>query len=136
MNFFLTIAVSLFLYFVAWYILSLILKRADIADIAWGIGFPFVCWSSIIISGFSITSLAVNILITLWGLRLAFHIFQRKTFGSEADREWQPLSERFCRLQRRSRNLLRREGRQMVLKSYSYRKFLQEFRSEFYGIEQ
>lgn len=57
---------------------SLIKKRNDVADIFWGIGFIVVAWTLFIFSqSFNFRSLIVNLLVTIWGLRLAFHISLR-----------------------------------------------------------
>ena len=42
MNYFLTIAVALFLYMSSWFVLSFVKKRNDVADVAWGLGFVLV----------------------------------------------------------------------------------------------
>jgi steroid 5-alpha reductase family enzyme len=60
------------------FILSLILKRNDIADIAWGLGFIIAAFVSLIINGFAIDrGFLVSLLVTIWGLRLSIHIFKR-----------------------------------------------------------
>ena len=54
---------------------SLIKKRNDVADIFWGIGFVAVAWISFIFAqSFNLRGLSVNLLVTIWGLRLALHI--------------------------------------------------------------
>jgi steroid 5-alpha reductase family enzyme len=60
-----------------WFIVSIIIKRNDVADFAWGIGFVFVAWLSFVITGGSFKSLIINILVTIWGVRLATHIYKR-----------------------------------------------------------
>jgi steroid 5-alpha reductase family enzyme len=77
MNFYLLIALLLFGYMTAWYIVGLILKRNDVADIAWGGGFVVLAWISLFISGVSLRGLVATILVTIWGLRLASHIYVR-----------------------------------------------------------
>ncbi len=57
------------------FLISLIKKRNDVADIFWGIGFVLVAWTSFLFSAnFKYHSLLVNILVTIWGVRLALHI--------------------------------------------------------------
>ncbi|MBX7170317.1 MAG: DUF1295 domain-containing protein [Pyrinomonadaceae bacterium] len=57
------------------FIVSLIKKRNDVADIFWGIGFILVAWTSFFLAeSFNNRALLVNVLVTIWGLRLAFHI--------------------------------------------------------------
>jgi steroid 5-alpha reductase family enzyme len=61
-----------------WFILSLIKKRNDVADVAWGIGFVLMTWASFFLSDDSGTrGLLVGILVSIWGVRLAWHIHSR-----------------------------------------------------------
>ncbi len=81
----------LFCYMNLWFIISLYFHRNDVADIAWGIGFIFLAWSSFIIfNPVSLRSIGVNLLVTIWGLRLAWHIFRRNRKKKEDYRyfEW------------------------------------------------
>lgn len=72
-----------FLYASFWFALSIIFKRNDIADIAWGIGYILLCaylfWTQ------SVTDLSVlmYVLVTCWGLRLSLHIGIRNSKKSE-----------------------------------------------------
>ena len=78
MNYYLNTALILFFYMSAWFVISLIKKRNDVADIAWGLGFVIISWTSFFISSeYSPRSIFVNLLVTIWGLRLAFHIYKR-----------------------------------------------------------
>lgn len=78
MNYYLTLIVILFVYMSLWFIVSLIKKRNDVADVAWGLGFTLMAWSSFILSGdFSTRGILVGILVSIWGLRLAWHIHAR-----------------------------------------------------------
>lgn len=97
MNIYIYLAFILLTYYIFSYFVSLIIKRMDIADIAWGIGFPLICWSAFLLSGFSLRSLIVNILISIWGIRLAFHIYQRNHNKDEDPRyaEWRKSWKRF-----------------------------------------
>ena len=74
-------------YMTLWYGVSALIKRSDVADIAWGLGFVLVAWSAYALQDPG-TGLAVltNILVTLWGLRLAAHIFLRIKGRSEDKR--------------------------------------------------
>ena len=78
MNEYLTLALLLFAYMNFWFILSLIKKRNDVADVAWGLGFVLLAWTSYYFSGpQGIRQLTVCLLVTIWGLRLASHIHRR-----------------------------------------------------------
>lgn len=91
MNYFVILAIALFAYMNLWFIASLIKKRNDIADIAWGLGFTLLAWTSLYIAGdFGTRGLVVSILVSIWGLRLAFHIYKRNRGKDEDYRylEW------------------------------------------------
>lgn len=78
MNYYLTQALILLLYTTLWFAVSLVKKRNDVADIAWGLGFVLLSWSSLFYSQvFSVKALVVCILISIWGIRLASHIYRR-----------------------------------------------------------
>jgi steroid 5-alpha reductase family enzyme len=67
-----------------WFVFSIIAKRNDIADIAWGIGFILMTWISFLFSPDpSLRSIIVGILVSIWGLRLALHIYSRNKNKAE-----------------------------------------------------
>lgn len=91
MNYFLTLALVLFVYMNLWFIYSLLKKRNDVADVAWGLGFVLLSWVSFFISGkLSSVGLLTSFLVTVWGLRLAWHIYLRNRNKTEDYRylEW------------------------------------------------
>jgi steroid 5-alpha reductase family enzyme len=66
------------IYFTLLYILSTLLKRADIVDIGWGLGFVLVTISLFLKSTqINNVMLLVLTLVTIWGFRLSTHIFLR-----------------------------------------------------------
>lgn len=68
-----------------WFVFSLIKKRNDIADEAWGLGFVLLAWSSLVISkNIEIQNILANILVSIWGIRLFLHIHSRHE-GKEED---------------------------------------------------
>lgn len=71
------LALALFGWTLLWFSLSVIKGRNDIADIAWGLGFIFLAWVSFFIGGRQNHALPVNAMVTIWGLRLAGHIYSR-----------------------------------------------------------
>jgi steroid 5-alpha reductase family enzyme len=78
MNYFLTLGLVLFVYMSFWFIVSLVKKRNDIADVAWGLGFVLLAWVSFFLVGHSsFRGLIICILVSIWGLRLAWHIYNR-----------------------------------------------------------
>jgi steroid 5-alpha reductase family enzyme len=61
-------------YVTIWFIISLIKKRNDVADIAWGLGFIVICLYQLWAQPIHPITTLVYCLIVLWGLRLAIHI--------------------------------------------------------------
>ena len=86
------------------FVVSLILKRNDVADSAWGIGFIVIAIFNLIISGdFQRTKFILTFLIFLWGLRLTIYLTIRN-WGKTEDfryKEWR-----------------KRWGKSVILKSY------------------
>ena len=83
---------ALFFFMTAWFVVSLIQKRNDVADIAWGLGFVFVAWISWYVGAQGPRAFLANSLVTVWGLRLAFHIFQRNA-GKPEDARYRSWRE-------------------------------------------
>lgn len=84
MNYFFTLALFLFVYMSLWFLVSLIKKRNDVADVAWGLGFVLLAWVSFFLSRDSgARGLLVNALVSIWGLRLAWHIHSRNKGKTE-----------------------------------------------------
>lgn len=90
MNYYVVLAIIIFFYMSAWFVVSLIKQRNDVADIAWGLGFIMLSWTSFYMSGYSFKSVLVNMLVTIWGSRLAWHIYARNKNKPEDSRylEW------------------------------------------------
>lgn len=95
MNYYPTLACVLWGYVTLWFVISLFKRRNDVADVAWGLGFVLLAWTSFFLSGGSgIRGLMVCILVSIWGIRLAWHI-QARHRGKAEDfrylawrREW------------------------------------------------
>lgn len=84
MNFYVTLAVILFVYMNLWFVVSLIKMRNDLADVAWGLGFVLLAWASYFLSGKpGPRGLLTDILVSIWGLRLAWHIYSRNKGKTE-----------------------------------------------------
>ena len=84
MNYYFTLALILFIYMSSWFIVSLLKKRNDVADIAWGLGFVIMTWSSFFLSTASgWRAFLVATLVSVWGLRLAWHIHKRNKNKTE-----------------------------------------------------
>ena len=77
MNYFILLGFILFIYMNFWFLVSVVKKRNDVADLAWGLGFVILSWTAMLLGSVSVRGFMVNILVTLWGLRLALHIGKR-----------------------------------------------------------
>lgn len=70
------------------WLLSLVLKDASIADIFWGLGFVLIAWMTFFqAEGYFLRKILITVLVTVWGLRLAFYIGLRKR-GKGEDRRY------------------------------------------------
>lgn len=84
MNYYLTLIAILFVYMSLWFVVSLLKKRNDVADVAWGLGFVLMVWVSFVLSDDSgIRGLVAGTLVSIWGLRLAWHIHGRNKGKAE-----------------------------------------------------
>ncbi|MFA7286232.1 MAG: DUF1295 domain-containing protein [Patescibacteria group bacterium] len=70
-------SLAIFVFMTAAFGLSLIFKRNDSADVAWGLGFIVVAITGIVVNGTSRLSWLVLLLVSVWGIRLSLHIFSR-----------------------------------------------------------
>ena len=78
MSNYLLLALILFGYMSLWFLISVVKKRNDVADVAWGLGFILLTWSSFFLfASFSLRGLIASILVSIWGSRLAWHIHRR-----------------------------------------------------------
>ena len=68
------IGLFIFCYVSVWFLISLLLKRNDIADIAWGLGFVAIVIFLFITQTATKQSVIVYMLTVIWGIRLAIHI--------------------------------------------------------------
>jgi steroid 5-alpha reductase family enzyme len=72
------IAGAVFLYMNLLFLLALVLKKNDIVDVAWGMGFIFIAILSLLLMpGWNFRRLLVSGFVIIWGLRLAIYIFLR-----------------------------------------------------------
>jgi steroid 5-alpha reductase family enzyme len=79
-------------YMTLWWAAALVLKRNDIADVAWGLGFPAIGLSEIVLTWGRVPPLLVLVtaLALVWGVRLAWHIGARKR-GAPEDFRYQEM---------------------------------------------
>ncbi|MGB4936200.1 MAG: DUF1295 domain-containing protein [Ferruginibacter sp.] len=73
----------IFVYATCWYAIALFKKRNDVADIAWGPGYILICIFLLVTQSWSPMSLLLYILVSLWGVRLAIHIYSRNKNKTE-----------------------------------------------------
>ncbi|MGK2954645.1 MAG: DUF1295 domain-containing protein [Solirubrobacterales bacterium] len=75
------------------WLISLAIRDAGIADIAWGLAFIVIAWASYFAGDGPDAMLLGAILTTAWGLRLAIHI-GRRNLGHDEDRRYTKMRER------------------------------------------
>jgi len=75
-------------YMICWFLVATIIRRNDVADIAWGLGFGLVAWLGALPLGDAANGAVVLILsmVTMWSLRLSGHIFIRNRKKAEDPR--------------------------------------------------
>ena len=77
------------------YLLALAKTDNSIVDIAWGIGFIIVAATSLSVSQkFFLQNILVNVLVLIWGLRLAIYIFIRH-HGKPEDYRYKEMRDRW-----------------------------------------
>ncbi len=79
----LEVAGILVLYASVWFGISLIAKRNDIADVAWGLGYALLCFYLFMTYPGHPVAWVCYILVTIWALRLSVYIFLRNREKTE-----------------------------------------------------
>ncbi|MEQ8360425.1 MAG: DUF1295 domain-containing protein [Cytophagales bacterium] len=94
------LALGVLIYVSLFYILATLIKNWSIIDIAWGPGFVLIAIMAITYTdNYNLFSLTISALVTIWALRLAFHIGIRNIGKGEDFRyanwrkKWQPYPE-------------------------------------------
>jgi len=74
----------------ALWLVSLLMKNSSIVDIFWGMGFVIVNWVFFALApeGFLLRKWLIGMLVSIWGLRLTFHIL-RRNWGKPEDFRYQ-----------------------------------------------
>lgn len=84
MSYFAFLGTTLLAYMSLWFIVSLLRKRNDVADVAWGLGFVLMSWTAYSLAmSHSVRALIVCALVSVWGTRLAWHIYHRNKGKAE-----------------------------------------------------
>lgn len=82
------------IYFTIIFIVAQIKKDNSIIDIAWGLGFVLVALATLFLNqNFGDRQITISILILIWGIRLALHIFIRN-LGRGEDYRYQEMRAR------------------------------------------
>jgi steroid 5-alpha reductase family enzyme len=81
-------ATTIAAYMICWFLVATTIRRNDVADIAWGLGFGLVAWLGALPLGDAAGGTVVLILsmVTIWSLRLSGHIFIRNRKKAEDPR--------------------------------------------------
>ena len=87
-----TLVTVLALTFLLW-LVSLVRRDASIIDIFWGTGFVCIAWVGFILGPQSPRALILNVLVTLWGLRLSIYLWWRN-HGKGEDYRYQAMRKR------------------------------------------
>lgn len=62
-------------------------RNANIVDIGWALGFVLIAWASFFLGeGDLLKKCSIVFMVTCWGLRLAFHLYQRLLISAEDPR--------------------------------------------------
>ena len=73
-----TAAIIILVYFTALFVIGTLRKNNSIVDIGWGIGFVLLAWTLLVLRlPLSLVRTTITLLVTLWGVRLFYHILKR-----------------------------------------------------------
>ena len=87
----LVVVAAVLFYMIAWFVLALILKRRDVVDSAWGLGFLVIALTAYSQrNNKSSIALVVLLLVAVWGIRLFVHITSRN-WGKPEDYRYTQL---------------------------------------------
>lgn len=80
---FLQIGLLIWVYVSIWYLVSLLARRNDVADIAWGLGYVLICIYLFNTQAKTSLPLLNYSLVSIWAMRLSIHIFLRNRGKTE-----------------------------------------------------
>lgn len=83
-----------------WFVVSLLVRRNDVADVAWGPGFVLVGAVALLQSERTPRMIVLLLLVAVWGVRLSAHIYLRNRVRGEDPRysKWREEWGRWARL--------------------------------------
>lgn len=88
-----TLVLTVILYMTAWFVLAVMLKRRDVVDSAWGLGFIVVALTAYAMRNTDqVTTHLALALVALWGVRLFISITLRN-WGKNEDYRYKQLGE-------------------------------------------
>lgn len=83
---FVSSSLLIFVYMTLWFSISLVLRRNDVADFAWGLGFIVVSCTLSLAFPYANHLNLISLLISVWGIRLSSHIYKRLKRSNEDER--------------------------------------------------
>jgi steroid 5-alpha reductase family enzyme len=69
--------VLVIVYMTAWFLVALLWRRNDVADVAWGLGFLLVAFTTLLMQEPSGRPVLVTALVAAWGIRLCLYVYFR-----------------------------------------------------------
>ncbi len=92
---YLYIYLILLTYYIIWYIIAQIKNNDSLVDVAWGLGIVVSAISSILLSSnYTLSSILITGLTTIWGLRLTGYLFKRN-FNKSEDYRYQNMKTKW-----------------------------------------
>jgi len=71
-------AAALWIYMTAFYFIARIRKNNSLADVAWGMGFVLLAYLNLLRAPeITFRQVVMTVLVTVWGVRLSFHVYSR-----------------------------------------------------------
>jgi len=87
--------IILLLFYLLLFAIGIQKKNHGIVDIGWGIGFVLLAWTSLLQhSHMGIENILMTLLVTVWGCRLAYHIWERHR-GKPEDFRYQNMRKKW-----------------------------------------
>ncbi len=93
MNMYFIATITVFIYFSIVFIIAHSKDNYSLVDIAWGLGFVVLSWTIYIAQG-NISAYYIPLLISIWGIRLFYHIFKRN-YGKGEDFRYQDMRKKW-----------------------------------------
>ncbi|MFN2340113.1 MAG: DUF1295 domain-containing protein [Halanaerobium sp.] len=86
------------LYFSLFFVIAVLKKDNSIVDIGWGLGYVYTANMTLFLTNnYNLRSFIITFIVTIWGLRLSYHIFKRNLGKGEDFRyaEWRESWDHF-----------------------------------------